>query len=211
VLPVTGRVQARSSSSGAEAGTTPKIRPASNEGHGLAPALASGPTFISLPRRSPGAEHVTGRGQLVRQRVTVALEHQPGVARNGNFFYISAASRDYGLAEGTRETAEIALTDLGRRAVYPESVSEQSQALVDAFLNVDAFRKVLNHYGGTNLPERPFLENTLQQSFGVAPEFYDEFVDIFIKNCRFLGIGANFVPWARAMDQQWRLARKVAL
>ena len=33
--------------------------------------------------------------------------------RGGNFYYITAASRDYGLTEGTRETAEIKLTDRG--------------------------------------------------------------------------------------------------
>jgi hypothetical protein len=117
--------------------------------------------------------------------------------KSANFFYISAASRDYGLTEGTRETAEISLTALGRRAVYPQSDLEQQQAYLDAFLHVETFRKVLLHYGGNNLPERKFLENTLQQNFAVPPEFTDEFVDMFNKNCRFLGIGAQFVPGAK--------------
>src|SRR5438876_4919361 len=64
-------------------------------------------------------------------------------ARSGNFYYITAASRDYSLTEGTRETAEISLTDLGRRAVYPESDADQQQAYLDAFLQVELFRKVL--------------------------------------------------------------------
>lgn len=112
----------------------------------------------------------------------------------GNFYYVTAASRDYGLTTGTRETKEIALTELGRKAVYPESDSQEKEALMQAFLNVDAFRKVLEHYGGNNLPERKFLENTLHQSFGVDPEYLDEFVDIFDKNCRYLGIGLEFKP-----------------
>jgi len=105
---------------------------------------------------------------------------------------VSAASRDYGLTTGSRETAEIALTDLGRRAVYPDSDAAQQQAHVDAFLSVETFRKVLEHYGGNNLPEKPFLTNTLQQTFGLHPEVQDEFIDIFTKNCRLLGIGAQF-------------------
>lgn len=118
-------------------------------------------------------------------------------AKGGNFFYISAASRDYGLTTGSRESAEIALTELGRRAVYPESDAAQQQALLDAFLAVDLFRKVLQHYGGNNLPENPFLGNTLQQTFGLEPSVQDEFVEIFTKNCRFLGIGAQFTPGGR--------------
>jgi hypothetical protein len=114
-------------------------------------------------------------------------------ARGGNFYYIAAASRDYKLTAGSRDTAEIALTELGRRAVYPSSDSEQAQAYLDAFLQVEPFRKVLQHYGGNNLPENPFLANTLQQNFGIDPEHHEEFVDIFTKNCRFLGIGAQFV------------------
>jgi hypothetical protein len=118
-------------------------------------------------------------------------------AKGGNFYYISAASRDYGLTIGSRETAEIALTELGRRAVYPESDDARQQAYMDAFLSVELFRKVLEHYGGNNLPDEPFLTNTLQQTFGLDPEVKDEFIDMFTKNCRFLGIGAQFTIGTR--------------
>lgn len=118
--------------------------------------------------------------------------------KGGNFYYVAASSRDYGLTTGSRDTAEIALTDLGRRAVYPQSDTEEGQAYIDAFLHVEVFRQVLQHYGGNNLPEKTFLSNTLQQTFGVDPELHDEFVDIFTKNCRFLGIGTQFVTGDRA-------------
>lgn len=117
-------------------------------------------------------------------------------AGGGNFFYVAAASRDYGLTKGSRDTKEIALTELGRQAVYPESDTQEQQARVQAFLHVEPFKRVLAHYGGNNLPERKFLENTLQQTFGVDPSFHDDFVDIFEKNCRFLGIGAQFTAGA---------------
>jgi len=112
--------------------------------------------------------------------------------KSGNFYYVTAASRDYGLTVGTRETAEISLADLGRRAVYPASDVEQNRAYLDAFFHVELFRKVLLHYGGTTLPEKPFLTNTLQQTFRIDPGHQDEFLDVFMKNCRFLGIGAQF-------------------
>ena len=113
-------------------------------------------------------------------------------AKGTNFFYLAAASRDYGLTEGSRETAEISLSELGRRAVYPQSDTELHRALLDAFLNIEVFRRVLEHFGGNNLPERKFLENTLHQTFGVDPKYHDEFVDLFEKNCRFLSIGKEF-------------------
>jgi hypothetical protein len=112
--------------------------------------------------------------------------------KGGNFYYVAAASRDYGLTTGSRDTAEIALTDLGRKAVFPQSDTAQSEAYLEAFLHVDAFRKVLEHYGGNNLPEKPFLTNTLHQTLGINPSYHDEFVEIFTKNCRFLGIGSSF-------------------
>jgi hypothetical protein len=110
-------------------------------------------------------------------------------AKSGNFWYLSAASKQYGLTEGTRETAEISLTDLGRSAVYPQSSQEQAAALRNAFLSVDLFKAVLEHYGGTNLPEPQYRENTLFTKFGLDPSIQDEFVDLLLKNARFVGIG----------------------
>jgi hypothetical protein len=118
-------------------------------------------------------------------------------AKSANFFYITTAARDFGLTEGTRDTAEISLTELGRRAVYPQGQGEERAAHLEAFLRVDLFRQVLEHFGGNNLPERKFLDNTLQQTFGIDPAHHDEFVDLFEKNCRFLGIGKEFRPGDR--------------
>jgi hypothetical protein len=111
-----------------------------------------------------------------------------------NFFYITAASRDFGFTVGTRDTAEISLTELGKRVVYPQSPQEESSARLEGFLRVDSFRKVLEHYRGNNLPDRQFLENTLHQEFGIDPTVQDEFIELFDKNCRFLGIGKEWTP-----------------
>jgi hypothetical protein len=113
-------------------------------------------------------------------------------AKSGNFFYITTASRDYGLTEGSRDSAEISLTPLGRRVVYPQSPAEEQAAKIEAFLNVDIFRRVLEHFGGDNLPEQKFLSNTLQTQFGLHPDLHEEFVDLFKKNCKYLGIGKEF-------------------
>jgi hypothetical protein len=114
--------------------------------------------------------------------------------KTANFFYITTSSRDFGFTEGTRDTAEISLTDLGKKAVYPQSPEEEKQARLEGFLRIDSFRKVLEHYGGNNLPERRFLENTLHQEYGIDPTIQDEFVELFEKNCRLLGIGKEWSP-----------------
>ncbi|MDX6223668.1 MAG: hypothetical protein QOE64_44 [Frankiales bacterium] len=116
---------------------------------------------------------------------------------SGNFYYITAAARDYGLSEGTRETQMISLTDLGRRVAYPVSAEDEQRARMEAFLHVDLFRRVLTHFGGNNLPEKRFLTNILLETFSIPEDQQDEFTDIFTKNCRFLGIGATFTPGAQ--------------
>ncbi len=93
------------------------------------------------------------------------------------------------------------MTDLGRRAVYPQSGNEQKQAYLEAFLKVDLFKRVLQHYGGSALPEKAYLSNTLEQTYGIATKSQDEFVEVFTKNCRFLGIGAQFVVGGAAPRQ----------
>jgi len=132
-------------------------------------------------------------------------------AKTGKFYYLTAGSRDYGLTEGTRDTKRIALTKLGRAVVYPPSAQAEMQAKRKAFLSVEAFRKVLELYKGNNLPEREYLSNTLQNEFSIPREVHDEFVDLFQKNCRYLGIGStlspdlleqNVAPWDGSNGQQ---------
>lgn len=114
-------------------------------------------------------------------------------AKSGNFFYLTSASKQYGYTEGTSRSGggEISLTELGRRAVYPDSPEVEREAHREAFLNIPSFRGVLEYYGGNNLPEPEYRENTMFTKFGLAPEVQEEFVEILNKNSRFVGIGGN--------------------
>ena len=123
-------------------------------------------------------------------------------ARTGNFYYLTAASRDFGLTEGTRETKTISLTDLGRKAVYPENSQERDSALLEAFLSVPIFKGVLEYYKGNNLPEMNFLSNVLKTRFNLDESVHEEFVELFDKNCRFLGIGTSFTGNANSASIQ---------
>jgi hypothetical protein len=63
---------------------------------------------------------------------------------------------------------------------------------------VPTFRRVLEHYGGNNLPDKQYRENTLFTKFSLDPGVQDEFVDLLNKNSRFTGIGGTLEPGTRA-------------
>ncbi|MFZ6005378.1 MAG: hypothetical protein ACOYXM_15750 [Actinomycetota bacterium] len=159
------------------------------------------PPSRSFPRRTveealaiPAAlKDKNGGNPWATEEVAKAL----GVARTNNkFFYLTAASRDYGFTLGTRDAAEISLTDLGRKAVYPSGPDAEYAARLEGFLRIEVFQQVLKHFGGSKLPEKEYLANTLQTQFGVDPAYHDEFIELFAANCRYLQIGATFDPLA---------------
>ncbi len=72
------------------------------------------------------------------------------------------------------------------------SDEEAADARLNAFLSVDKFREMLDHYKGSVLPEDEFVRNTLETKFGLDPRTHDEFLEVWRKNCRYLGIGADW-------------------
>jgi hypothetical protein len=112
-----------------------------------------------------------------------------GAGTGGNaYFYLTAASRDYGITVGTKTAERIELTDLGKELVYAPDVETEKSLKLKAFLNVDLFKQVLDYYKGSNLPEMKYLGNTLQNKFGLHPETHEEFSRIFRENCQYLEI-----------------------
>ena len=109
-------------------------------------------------------------------------------AKTPNFFYITAASRDFGLTTGTRYSPTIALTDLGRSIVYAPDPAVEHEKKVEAFLTIDLFKRVLEHYKGSTLPEMKYLGNTLENEFKLQPQFHEEFSRLFRENCQELEI-----------------------
>jgi hypothetical protein len=108
------------------------------------------------------------------------------------FFYLAAASREFGLTEGGRDSKEISLAPLGRDLVYAPNPQTENELKLKAFLNVDIFKRVLEYYQGNQLPEMKYLSNTLSKQFGLHPETHEEFSKLFRDNCDYLGIGSGF-------------------
>src|SRR5215469_12738301 len=112
-----------------------------------------------------------------------------GAGTGGNaFFYLTSASRDYGFTAGTSTAEKIALEDVGRELVYAASAEAEIEAKKKAFLRIDVFKRVLEFYKGSNLPEMKYLGNTLQKEFGLDPQTHEEFSKMFRENCKYLGI-----------------------
>ncbi len=111
-----------------------------------------------------------------------------GLGMSAKFFYLTAASRDYGLTEGTRDSAAISIAELGTDILYASNADFEHAKKVESFRRIPIFDKVLEHYKGANLPEMKYLGNTLEREFRLAPRYHEEFSTIFRENCTELGI-----------------------
>lgn len=115
--------------------------------------------------------------------VAKALEMKPKTTK---FWYLSSGARDYGITIGTRDTAEIDITPLGKAVVYANNPNEEAAAIRSALLNVAVFKAVFDHYQGGALPEIKYLSNTLETRFGLPTECHKEFEQFYTANCGFL-------------------------
>lgn len=132
--------------------------------------------------------------------VATALGLSP---KSSNLDLYTASGAQYGVTEGTRAAANISITALGREIVYAESPERELAAKRSAFLSIEPFAKVLQHYGGNQLPEKQYLSNTLLDKFSIAIDLQDEFVEIFQKNCTYTRIGQSWT--ASAPDSRGRI------
>jgi hypothetical protein len=79
-------------------------------------------------------------------------------------------------------------TDLGRSIVYAPDPETEGKKKIEAFLSIDLFKRVLEHYKGSELPEMKYLGNTLENVFKLQPSFHEEFSKVFRENTQELGI-----------------------
>lgn len=129
--------------------------------------------------------HKNGGNPWAPDQVAEAVGYGKGT---NTFYYLTASSRDFGLTEGTRDSGEISLTDLGRRLAYAETPEQERETRIEAFLKIELFRKVLEYYDKSQLPEMKYLQNTLEGKFDLDPSIHEEFADLFRKNCEYVGI-----------------------
>jgi hypothetical protein len=104
------------------------------------------------------------------------------------FYYMTAASRDFGLTNGTRGAKKISLTEFGREVAYPQNEEKELSLKQKAFFNVEVFKKVFEYYKGSKLPEMKYLSNTLKADFNLPEASHDEFSELFKTNCEYVSI-----------------------
>lgn len=112
-------------------------------------------------------------------------------AKSVNFTYYLLSSKKFGLTDGTSAKGQVTLTALGRELVYSGNHEEELKAKQTAFLNVEIFKQVLEHYKGGKLPEMQYLGNTLESKFKLPTTFHEEFSTLFRQNCEYAGLAAG--------------------
>jgi hypothetical protein len=99
-----------------------------------------------------------------RDQLAGALQQSP---LSGAFIMKLSAARQFGLVDYL--DGKFKLTDLGF-SIVDKNESREKAARVQAFLNVELYRKIYENFKGKQLPPRPLgIEQTLVQ-LGVAPK-----------------------------------------
>jgi hypothetical protein len=108
------------------------------------------------------------------------------MATDWRFLDLLRSANLYGLVGGTGANAEVAMEKTGADVVAPSSASQRQAALVEAFRNVDQFKRVEEHYRGKRIPEDEFFENTLVRDFDVPRDRVGVFTSVFTANLKYL-------------------------
>ena len=103
-----------------------------------------------------------------------------GVGLGGPFkVEISSASK-YGLLERPT-TGQIQPTSLAKKIIRPQSANDEIDGYREAVLKAPDIAEVYQHYRGENLPDDQFFKNTVVETYGVPPESFLEFKQIFVE------------------------------
>jgi hypothetical protein len=134
---------------------------------------------------------------------------------NNDFVYLLSAASQFGLTSGTIRSPSISLTEFGRQFAYAGSPVEEEALKKQAFLNVDIFRRVLEHYRGSQLPELKYLGNTLTKQFELLEPLHEEFSRVFRENTEYLGLssydGESDSPHVEQSDESLKNSATVVI
>ncbi len=124
--------------------------------------------------------HSAGGIPLSREQIAGKLGTN---SENSTFAARLGGARMFGLISPTEN--KVQLTDLGHNILSSDE-SQSQKARRDAFLSVDLYKKVVDHFRGKQLPSKDGLENVLV-SFGVSERQKDKARTAFEKSAVFAG------------------------
>ena len=108
-------------------------------------------------------------------------------ASSGYTIKLNSAAK-YGLTQGGYNDDRISLTPRGEAIVAPKRSGELKQALIDAAMHPDVFRRFYLALDGKRLPEDTYAQNMLQREFGINPDLAAECLSIIKANGVYAGI-----------------------
>lgn len=99
----------------------------------------------------------------------IEVAHALGIKpTSGGFRSITGAAVAYGLTTGAYNSAQIGLTELGRRVVAPTEDGDDAVAMREAFMRPRVLKEFVTKYRGNKFPRPQIAENVLV-SMGVPP------------------------------------------
>lgn len=114
------------------------------------------------------AIHLKGQGAATAEHLASFLGYKG--TNNGAFLTKVSAARSFGLI--TKNGNHYVPTPLALRIITPVYRHEAQQALVDAFFNIQLFKKVYEEFQGKQLPEGLGIKNALR-GYGVRSSRLD--------------------------------------
>lgn len=126
-----------------------------------------------------------GGKQMNRLLVADAIGRTPN---SSEFKKLLSSSFKYGLTVGTEKAKDVTATSLGLKICKPTSDENCPQGLREACLKPELFAEFFKKYNGNKIPERTFLENILEKSYGVNSKHTSEAAKFIIENGKFCGI-----------------------
>lgn len=97
----------------------------------------------------------------------------------GAFSVEISSGLKYGLLEQP-QAGYIQPSPLAKQILRPQSPSDTIDGYRQAILNAPDISEVYQHYRGENLPDDQFLRNTVVETYGVPPDDYVEFKQVFL-------------------------------
>lgn len=101
-----------------------------------------------------------------------------GIGFGGPFRLEISSCLKFGLLERPGPS-KVAITELARRAIRPQTPGDDLRALQEAAMRAPQISEVYQHYRGENLPEPKFFENALQDKFKIPADKTTDFITIF--------------------------------
>ncbi|MGC4096120.1 MAG: nucleotide-binding protein [Nitrospira sp.] len=116
--------------------------------------------------------------------VAIALDISPTGKKWQN---LAGASIAYGLTNGGCKSAQISVTELGRKIIAPQEDNEDSVAKIDACLNPRIIKEFFEKYDKAKFPKDNIAKNVLS-TLGVPREKVDEVYESILANGKYVGI-----------------------